>query len=72
MIRKFLVPVFEKLLDIIFVFGVLMSAILGAVFNGVIGFIVGLIAGALAIILSLGIIYVLLDIRDLLRSRPSS
>lgn len=71
MIRKFLVPVYEKVLDVIFVVGVISGALSGASVGGVAGFFVGLIGTAFSFIVFFGIIYVLLDIRDVLRSRQS-
>lgn len=67
MVKKFLVPIFEKLLDVIFILsalGVLIYAISLAIgFKSVLLFFVTLIGGLIFLILSFGIIYILLDIR---------
>lgn len=67
MIKKFLIPIFEKLLDIIFLLsalGVVVSAIMAAInYHSVLFFFTSLIGGLILLIISFGIIYILLDIR---------
>lgn len=72
MLRKTIVPVFEKLLDIIFVLAIIGAAISGASTGGIAGCIIGIIGSAIFMILTFGVIYILLDIRDNLRKNAGN
>ena len=76
MIKKLLLPIFEKLMDIIFilsVLGVLVYAVrMAMAWNSVFLFFIVLIGGLIFTILSFGVIYILLDIRSELKQQRSS
>lgn len=74
MIRNFILGSFPKILDVVFVISLLvvfMSAVGAAIRFGFISFLITLVAGSCALVLSFGVIYILLDIRDTLeRNSP--
>ncbi len=71
MIKNFIVSMFSKILDVVFILFailILLSAIGMSYAVGILGFLGTLIGGAAMLVLSFGFIYILLDIRDLLKT----
>ncbi|MCL1889790.1 MAG: hypothetical protein FWF99_04725, partial [Desulfovibrionaceae bacterium] len=65
---------FPKIIDIMFVASLVVVLIVAAgmaasPFGGAISFLITLCAGVLGIIISFGVIYLLIDIRDLLQNK---
>ncbi len=70
MIRNFILGIFSKFLDIIVVLSlilVLVYAFIAAEFTGIIGFLLTLLGGIVTVSILFGFIYIILDIRELLK-----
>lgn len=70
--KRFITGTFEVMLGLAFVLVVLSGAIAGFPFLGPIGAAVGCLLGFVIASVSFGALYILIEIRDLLRSQSSS